>query len=85
MSGIVEQARTCPIVDINPMDPENLKCPMVMNNRFRAEAPVHQDPHSGIFFVSRYDDVVKMSMDHKAFSSRMLGGNQRAVTDSENS
>ena len=61
------------------MDPENLKCPVVMNQRFREEAPVFKDSHTGIFFVSRYEDVVKMSMDYEGFSSKMQARNQRAV------
>ena len=84
MSDAVEQAKSCPIHEINPMHAENLKCPVVMNQRFREEAPVHQDPHTGIFFISRYEDVVKMSMDHESFSSKMLAGNQRAVAGSDN-
>lgn len=54
------------------MHPEILKSPWMMNRRLREEAPVFQDPNSGIFFISRYEDVVKMAMDHETFSSRML-------------
>ena len=84
MSETVERAKSCPIDEISPMDPENLKCPAVMNSRFREEAPVHRDPNTGIFFVSRYEDVVKMSMDHKGFSSKMQSGNQRSIPGSDN-
>lgn len=35
----------------------------------REEAPVYQDAN-GIWFVSRYDDVVKVAMDPESFSSR---------------
>ena len=83
MNETIEQVKSCPINEINPMDPANLSCPYVMNRRFREEAPVHQDPHTGIYFISRYEDVVKMSMDYKGFSSRMSGGSQRSVEDPE--
>lgn len=84
MSETTERVKSCPIDEINPMDPENLKCPAVMNARFREEAPVYRDPNTGIFFVSRYEDVVKMSMDFKGFSSKMQGGNRRSPPGSDN-
>ena len=74
MTSALEHARTCPIDEIVPMSPEMLKCPSIMNQRFHHEAPVFQDPTTGIFFISRYDDVVAMSMDHRTFSSVMPGG-----------
>jgi cytochrome P450 len=73
MTESVEAARTCPIHQIIPMHPAMLKEPYVMNERLRNEAPVFQDPTTGIFFISRYEDVVSMSMDHKTFSSTMPG------------
>ena len=82
MSDVVTQAATCPIEQLNPMHPELLKCPWGMNRRLREEAPVFQDPASGIFFISRYEDVVKMAMDHETFSSRMLTSN-RALSASQ--
>lgn len=74
---------TCPIHNINPMLPENLASPWLMNKRLREEAPVFQDPNSGIFFISRYADVVAMARDHATFSSVMLGGNSRAVNSDD--
>ena len=74
---------TCPIHDINPMLPTNLVSPWVMNKRLRDEAPVFQDSNSGIFFISRYADVVAMARDHQTFSSVMLGANTRAVNSED--
>ncbi len=74
---------TCPIHDINPMLPANLVSPWVMNKRLRDEAPVFQDPHSGIFFISRYEDVVAMARDHQTFSSVMPGATSRAVNSED--
>lgn len=72
MSDELARIAGCPVHEINPMHPEILKSPWMMNRRLREEAPVFQDPNSGIFFISRYEDVVKMAMDHETFSSRML-------------
>ena len=73
MSAEVERVRTCPMHEISPMHPELLASPVLLNARLRQEAPVFQDPASGIYFVSRYADVVAMAMDHETFSSVMQG------------
>ena len=74
---------TCPVHQINPMAPQNLVSPWIMNKRLRDEAPVFQDPNSGIFFISRYADVVAMARDHKTYSSVMLGTNTRQVASDD--
>ena len=79
MSDILEQIKTCPINEIMPMHPEVLACPAIMNRRLREEAPVFKDPMSGIYFISRYADVVAMAQDHQTFSSVMPGTTTRAV------
>jgi len=71
MTDLLDSVATCPVHDFRPMRPEMLACPYELNRRLIAEAPVYQDPDSGIWFVSRYDDVVAMSMDHGTFSSVM--------------
>ncbi len=71
---MVAFAESCPLGQFSPMHPALLKCPYSMNQRLHREAPVYQDPASGIYFVSRYDDVVAMAMDHETFSSVMPGG-----------
>ena len=71
MSDPLETIESCPVHAIRPMSPQLLAYPVAMNRRLREEAPVYQDPDSGIWFISRYDDVVEMSMDHGTFSSIM--------------
>ncbi|NIP13359.1 MAG: cytochrome P450 [Pseudomonadales bacterium] len=86
MSESTETVETCPIHAIRPMRPENLAYPVTMNRRLREEAPVYQDPDSGIWFISRYEDVVNMSMDHKTFSSvmpRLSTGRADSAVDPE--
>ncbi|MEM7078347.1 MAG: cytochrome P450 [Pseudomonadota bacterium] len=74
----VERARTCPLHEVSPMHPELLVCPYQLNARLQDEAPVFEDPTSGIFFVSRYADVLAMAMDHATFSSIMPGSGRAA-------
>ncbi|MFK7913295.1 MAG: cytochrome P450, partial [Pseudomonadales bacterium] len=47
------------------------------------EAPVFQDPASGIFFISRYADVVAMAQNPKLYSSVMPGGGTRAINSDD--
>ena len=69
----------CPLGEIRPMLPEMLSCPAALNRRLRKDAPVFQDPESGIFFISRYADVLKMIKDTTTFSSVMNGKSTRAI------
>ena len=74
LSEEVIRAQSCPLSELSPMHPELLACPYGLNARLRDEAPVFKDPLSGIWFISRYADVVNMAMDHETFSSVMLSG-----------
>jgi cytochrome P450 len=79
MSEILERVGRCPVHEITPMHPDVLRCPAVMNQRLRDEAPVFKDPATGMFFISRYKDVVAMARDHVTYSSVMPGATSRAV------
>jgi cytochrome P450 len=83
MRKVIEDIERCPIHEINPMHPDLLRCPALLNKRLRNEAPVFKDPSSGIYFISRFEDVVAMSQDPKIFSSVMGGATTRAVESSE--
>lgn len=83
MSEMLEQVKTCPISQISPLHPDLLRCPYEMNRRLRAEAPVHRDPLTGIFFISRFEDVVAMAQDPETFSSVMPGMSSRAVNSDD--
>ena len=69
----------CPLRELRPMSPGMLACPVALNRRLREDAPVFQDPESGIFFISRYDDVIAVLRDHATFSSVMGGKSTRAI------
>jgi cytochrome P450 len=83
MNPNVEQALTCPLDQLAPLHPDLLKCPYGMNRRLHQEAPVFRDPLSGIYFVSRYNDVVAMAMDHETFSSVMPGAGTGSVSSDD--
>ena len=83
MTEALPDIRSCPLHEISPMHPALLAQPYVLNQRLRTEAPVFQDPLSGIWFISRYDDVVAMAMDHATFSSVMPGGGTGGVASDD--
>ena len=71
----------CPVSELAPLHPELLKSPWMLNQRLQEEAPVFLDASSGIYFVSRYEDVVQMAMDHETFSSKMLSRRSMAASE----
>jgi cytochrome P450 len=73
----------CPLHDIMPMHPDMLRAPAAMNRRLRKDAPVFHDQMSGIYFISRYADVVAMAQDPVTFSSVMPGNASRAVNSED--
>ena len=83
MNKVLENIKRCPVHELSPMHPDLLRCPAALNKRLRDEAPVFKHPSSGIYFISRFDDVVSMSQDPKTFSSVMGGATTRAVESSE--
>ena len=83
MSEVLERMSKCPVHEITPMHPDVLRCPAVMNRRLREEAPVFHDAASGIYFISRYEDVVEMARDHGTFSSVMPRAASRAVNSDD--
>lgn len=83
MNERAEYMARCPIHEVTPMHPDVLRCPAIMNRRLRDDAPVFRDPGSGIYFISRYEDVVAMAMDYETFSSVMPGPTSRAVNSDD--
>ena len=71
-----------PLVDYNPFDPAVIVDPVDYNALLRAEAPVHRDPHTGIFQIASYETVVDAVKQPEIFSNRFavaLGGGTGAV------
>lgn len=51
-------------------DPNVQRCPFPHYDRLRDEAPVYLDESTGIYVLTRYDDVVEVLKDHARFSSQ---------------
>ncbi|MBT3899065.1 MAG: cytochrome P450 [Gammaproteobacteria bacterium] len=58
---------------INFYDPEIQKCPYEQYKTLRDDHPVYQDPNTGIYHVSRYEDVRYVLSNHELFSGNVRG------------
>ena len=64
-----QAADTRPLAEMPLMDPPTLKCPYHYDQALRDEAPVYQDPQTGIFIVSTYDLVREAHRKPDVFSN----------------
>jgi cytochrome P450 len=62
-------------VEVNFFDYETQNCPYDAYQTLRDEAPVWKDPRTGMFVISRYDDLRALLMDTEQFIN---GGDRRA-------
>jgi cytochrome P450 len=60
---------TRPLADMSLFDTDTLKCPYHYDKTLRTEAPVYQDPQSGVYVVSTYELVRKAHKNDAVFSS----------------
>jgi cytochrome P450 len=51
-------------------DAGTARCPFAYYAAMRSEQPVHQDPGTGVWWVTRHEDILKAAMDTKALSSQ---------------
>ena len=55
---------------VNLFDVETQQCPYEAYKALRDEAPAYRCPHSGMYVISRYDDVRRVLTDHENFTNR---------------
>ena len=55
---------------VNLFDVETQQCPYDAYKALRDEAPAYRCPHSGMYVISRYDDVRRVLTDHENFTNR---------------
>jgi len=56
--------------DVNIFDPELMGCPHSYFKKLRDEAPVFQDPTTGIFQVSKHELICQVARDAELFSNQ---------------
>ena len=62
------------VSEINFFDQETNDCPYPAYQQLRDEAPVWKDPRTGMFFVSRYDDIRAILLDGERYSNGVGNG-----------
>ena len=62
------------VSEINFFDSETNDCPYPAYELLREEAPVWQDPRTGMFFVSRYEDIRAILLDTERYSNGVGNG-----------
>jgi cytochrome P450 len=61
-------------VDVNFFEPEVNDCPYPAYQVLRDEAPVWKDPRTGMFVITRYDDIRAILLDTTRFSNGVGNG-----------
>ena len=59
---------------IDFFDPETNDCPYPAYQQLRDEAPVWLDPRTGMYFVTRYEDIRAILLDTKRYSNGVGNG-----------
>lgn len=60
--------------DINLLDGNLQNCPYPAYDKLREEAPVWQDPTTGFYVITRFEDLRSILLDPKRFLNSMEGG-----------
>ena len=68
-----------PTPDVNFFEPDTIACPYPSYDILRDEAPVWQDPMTGMWFVTRYDDIRAISLDNERFSNALPSGRDGSI------
>ena len=67
------------VQEISFFDPATNDCPYHAYKDLRDEAPVWKDPNTGMYFLSRYEDIRTATLDAKRFTNRI--GNAAGATE----
>ena len=65
--------------EINFLDPNIQNCPYPAYKLLRNEAPVWQDPLTGFFVITRFEDLREILLDTEHFANGSHGGGRGAV------
>ena len=63
-------------LNVNFFDRDTQACPFDLYKALHNEAPVYQDPMTGIFHVSRFEDVRHILANHDLFSGNASQGDR---------
>jgi cytochrome P450 len=58
-------------LDINFFDTETNACPYPAYEQLREQAPVWKDPHTGMFVITRYEDLKAILSNPELFTNQV--------------
>jgi cytochrome P450 len=64
---------------VNFFEPDTIACPYPSYEILRDEAPVWQDPMTGMWIVTRYDDIRAIALDTTRFRNGLPSGRDGAI------
>ncbi len=64
---------------MNFFEPDTIACPYPSYEILRDDAPVWQDPMTGMWIVTRYDDIRTISLDNDRFSNALPSGRDGSI------
>jgi cytochrome P450 len=67
--------------DFNPLDQKIQGCPYPYYKAMRSECPVFQAPQTGMFYVTKYDDIRHIKRNPDIFSSNMVLGDRGGIRE----
>ena len=67
---------TRPLAEMPLFDTETLKCPYHFDKTLRTDAPVFQDPDSGVYIVATYELVREAHKNGAVFSNDFAPGSR---------
>ena len=68
-----EQTPVVKVEDFNVLDRKVQACPYPYYKAMRSECPVYQSPHTGMMYVTKYDDIRDMARAAPTLSNRSPG------------
>src|ERR1700761_616527 len=60
--------------DVDLLEAEQVRCPWKSYEILREQAPVWKDPRTGIYVISRYDDIRRALLDPDTFVASVPAG-----------
>ena len=71
-----EQTPVVKVEDFNVLDRKVQACPYPYYKAMRSECPVYQSPHTGMMYVTKYDDIRHIKRHPELFTSDMVAGDR---------
>lgn len=83
MSAVEHAEQSASLENFNPLDRTTQACPYPFYETMRSECPVFQAPQTGMFYVTKYEDIRFIKRNPELFSSNMTFEDRAANYDAQ--